>query len=62
MIILMAFLTAFAVDNAEFTATVKQQQSEGYKWTYVGKSTPSGTPAITVDTVNGSHIYYRLTK
>jgi len=58
----MAFLTAFVVDNAEFLETAKQQQAEGYKWAHVGKSTPSGTPAITVDSVNGSHIYYRLTK
>ena len=62
MIILMAFITAFVVDNADFLETTKQQQAEGYKWTYVGKSIPSGTPAITVDSVNGSYIYYRLTK
>lgn len=62
MIILMAFVLAFAADNAEFMATAKQQQAEGYKWTKVGKSVPSGTPAITVNSVNGSHIYYRLTK
>ena len=62
MLVLATFLALFATDNAEFFKVVSQQKSEGYKWTYVGKSIPSGTPAITVDSVNGSHIYYRLEK
>jgi len=62
MLILATFLALFATDNADFFKVVSQQKDEGYKWTYVGKSNPSGTPAITVDSVNGSHIYYRLQK
>jgi len=62
MLVLATLFALFATDNAEFFKVVSQQKDEGYKWTYVGKSNPSGTPAITVDSVNGSHIYYRLKK
>ena len=52
----------FAVDNKEFFDTVDQQRAEGYKWTKVGKSQPSGTPALIMKNNNEEYIYYRLEK
>jgi hypothetical protein len=61
MILLIALGALFAVDNAEFLNTVKEQQDEGYTWKYVGKSRPSGTPAITIKPDNGDEfILWRL--
>lgn len=63
MIIVATFLALFATDNAEFFKVVSQQKSEGYVWTYVGKSTPSGTPAITINPQHSNeYILWRLEK
>jgi hypothetical protein len=63
MIIVAAFLALFATDNAEFFNVADQQKSEGYKWTYVGKNTPSGSPAITIAPQNSDeYILWRLEK
>lgn len=63
MIILATFLALFATDNAEFFKVVNQQKAEGYVWNYVGKSTPSGTPAITINPQHSDeYILWRLEK
>ena len=63
MIIIATFLALFATDNAEFFKVANQQKSEGYTWTYVGKSTPSGTPAITINPQHSNeYILWRLEK
>jgi len=49
--------------NAEFFEVSERQLSEGYKWKQVGKSTPSGAPALSIDPGNGNrYIIYRLEK
>lgn len=60
--ILVLFAMLFAVDNKEFFDTVEQQKAEGYKWTKVGKSQPSGSPALIMKNNNEEYIYYRLEK
>lgn len=63
MILLIALGALFVVDNAEFLHTAKEQQNEGYTWSYMGKSSPSGTPAITIKPDNGDEfILWRLTR
>jgi len=63
MIIVATFLVLFATDNAEFFKVANQQKSEGYVWAYVGKSTPSGTPAITINPQHSNeYILWRLEK
>lgn len=63
MIIIATFLALFATDNAEFFKVASQQKSEGYVWTYVGKSNPSGTPAITINPQHSNeYILWRLEK
>jgi len=59
--ILVALALLFGVDNAEFLNTAKEQREQGYTWNYVGKSTPSGTPAITINPEHGDEfILWRL--
>lgn len=49
--------------NAEFFEVSEQQISEGYEWNLVGKSTPSGDPALTMQPEHGDEfIIYRLEK
>ena len=49
--------------NAEFFEVSEQQISEGYTWHKVGKSTPSGAPALTMQPEHGDEfIIYRLEK
>lgn len=59
--ILLFGLVAF--NNQEYFATVEEQVNDGYKWDYVGKQAPSGTPALTVKPENGDEfILFRLDK
>ena len=39
--------------NAEFVSTANEQIKDGYEWSYVGKTKPSGVPAITVKPQSG---------
>jgi hypothetical protein len=55
-------MSVFVVDNVEFLTTAEQQQKEGYKWAYVGKNYPSGTPALTIKNDNEEYILFRLEK
>jgi len=34
--------------NAEFVSTANKEMKQGYEWNYVGKTKPSGVPAITI--------------
>lgn len=53
----------FSAENAEFIETSNKQIKEGYSWEYVGKQTPSGEPAITIDPQDtDEYILFRLTK
>lgn len=47
-------------DNAEFVQTSNEQLAEGYRWVKVGKSVPSETPALTIESNGNEFIYYRL--
>ena len=62
MEIILVLTTLFGFSNQEFLNTSAEQIDQGYKWTYVGKSQPSGTPAITIETDNDKYILYRLEK
>lgn len=62
MEIVLVLATLFMFDNQEFLETSAEQIDQGYKWTYVGKSTPSGSPAIIIESNNNEFIYYRLEK
>lgn len=62
-ILLVVVSALWFADNSEFVQTSNRQLDEGYKWVNVGKSKPSGTPAITIKSENGNEfIYYRLEK
>jgi hypothetical protein len=61
---LMLIGALFVTDNSEFFATVEDNIEDGFNWEYVGKTQPSGLPAITVqnpDTGEQS-IYFKMTK
>jgi hypothetical protein len=62
MIAVILLTTLIMFDNQEFLAESERQIDEGYKWTYVGKSKPSGTPAITIKSPTNEYILYRLEK
>lgn len=62
MEIVLVLATLFGFSNQEFLNTSAEQIDQGYKWTYVGKSQPSGTPAITIENDNDEYILYRLEK
>ena len=53
----------FMWDNQTFFGTAEKQVAEGYEWSDVGKTAPSGVPAITVvDDSGNESIYFKLTK
>lgn len=57
------FVALASANNAEFIERSNEQIAQGYKWTYVGKQSPSGDPAITVKPENGNEfILFKLTK
>ena len=58
----LVFLVAlWSNTNNEFIEVSNDQKSNGYKWEFVGKSVPSGSPAITIQPDNGNDfILYRL--
>ena len=59
-VIIVAMASA---SNAEFIERSNEQIAQGYKWTYVGKQSPSGDPAITVKPENGKeYILFKLVK
>ena len=61
----LSVLTAalFFSANAEFVSTANEQIKDGYEWDYVGKTKPSGVPAITVKPQSGDeYILFKLKK
>ena len=62
-LIVVVGLMLFGVSEAEFLETSVAQQEAGYEWNYVGKQTPSGTPALVAEGGNGEkYILFRLEK
>ena len=63
MLAAILFTGFVAFTNQEFFAEVDKQISDGYKWEYVGKQVPDGSPAITVKPDNGDEfILFKLNK
>ena len=60
--IIALVLGMFSVDTQEFRETMNQQMNDGYKWEYVGKTKPSGVPAITMKSNGEEHILWKLKK
>jgi len=53
----------FSHSNAQFIERSNEQIAQGYKWTYVGKQTPSGDPAITIKPEHADEfILFKLAK
>jgi len=59
---LLVLALLFSVDNAEFNRTVDAQKAAGYKWFELPECriVTEGLPAITVDSVKGKRVCYKL--
>tara|TARA_Y100000766_G_C18431518_1_gene376866 strand:- start:248 stop:439 length:192 start_codon:yes stop_codon:yes gene_type:complete len=56
-------IALFMSANAEFVSTANEQIKDGYEWNYVGKTKPSGVPAITIKPQSGDdYILFKLKK
>ena len=55
-------LSMFSIDTEEFRNTANSQMKDGYKWEYVGKTKPSGVPAITMKANGEEYILWKLKK
>jgi hypothetical protein len=61
--ILLLALALFSADTAEFRNTANKEMKQGYEWSYVGKTKPSGVPAITIKPQSGDeYILFKLKK
>ena len=63
--LLFTFATAmFAVDNAEFIATTKEQRNEGYTWHKIECRAPNKElPHISIRTpIENEYVCWKLTK
>ena len=60
--ILVLMLSMFNLDTQEFRETANTQMKDGYKWEYVGKTKPSGVPAITMKANGEEYILWKLKK
>ena len=60
--ILVLMLSMFNLDTQEFRETANAQMKDGYKWEYVGKTKPSGVPAITMKANGEEYILWKLKK
>ena len=60
--IITLFFGMFSVDTQEFRETANAQMKDGYKWEYIGKTKPSGVPAITIKANNEEYILWKLKK
>ena len=61
--IIALVLGMFSMDTQEFRETANQQMKDGYAWNYVGKTKPSGVPAITINPqVGDEYILFKLQK
>jgi len=52
----------FSMDTQEFRETANSQMKDGYKWEYIGKTKPSGVPAITMKSNGEEYILWKLKK
>ena len=52
----------FAWANEDFLAFAQEYQDQGYTWEYVGKTKPSGVPAITMKANGEEYILWKLKK
>ena len=52
----------FSVDTEVFRNIANSQMKDGYKWEYVGKTKPSGVPAITMKANGEEYILWKLKK
>jgi hypothetical protein len=59
---LLVLALLFSVDNADFHRTVDAQKAAGYKWFELPECrvVTDGLPAITVDSVKGKRVCYKL--
>jgi hypothetical protein len=59
---LLVLALLFSVDNADFHRTVDAQKAAGYKWFELPECrvVTEGLPAITVDSVKGKRVCYKL--
>tara|TARA_Y100001938_G_C8033388_1_gene401961 strand:- start:67 stop:255 length:189 start_codon:yes stop_codon:yes gene_type:complete len=60
--IIVLVLGMFSMNTHEFRDTMNQQMQEGYEWHYVGKTKPSGVPAITMKANGEEYILWKLEK
>ena len=58
--ILVLVLAMFSLNTQEFRETANQQMKDGYTWEYVGKTKPSGVPAITMNANGDEYILWKL--
>lgn len=61
-LIILALL--FSAGNSEFFDTVEAQKAQGYKWSELKECriVTDGLPAITIDSVKGKRVCYKLEK
>ena len=52
----------FSIDTQEFRENANAQMKDGYKWEYIGKTKPSGVPAITMKANGEEYILWKLKK
>jgi hypothetical protein len=63
MFLLVVVTALFCGTNAEFISTANKEIKQGYEWNYVGKTKPSGVPAITIKPqVGDEYIIFKLEK
>ena len=55
-------LGMFSMDTQEFREKANAQMKDGYKWEYIGKTKPSGVPAITMKANGEEYILWKLKK
>ena len=56
-------IALFFSANAEFVSTANKEIKQGYEWSYVSKTKPSGVPAITIKPQSGDeYILFKLKK
>ena len=60
--IIALVLGMFSVATEEFRNIANSQMKDGYKWEYVGKTKPSGVPAITMKANGEEYILWKLKK
>jgi len=63
MFLSVLVIAMFCGANAEFIQTANKEMKQGYEWSYVGKTKPSGVPAITIKPQSGDeYILFKLKK